>query len=147
MQGQSESNGSDCHYGFGKAQYWKNALCRNLASGAVRSSLQWAVLEVHCVCVLVRHSLQNADFVLGWEREGSPECMWSGSAAGAGSDGARQPASGNQGCPEDTRAAFIGRAVVKIGGEICLLVVEHGKGESAGGCEEGWSSGQLRGAE
>lgn len=73
--------------------------------------------------------------------------MWSGSAAGAGSDGARQSASENQGCPEDTRAAFIGRAVVKIGGEICLLVVEHGKGESAGGCEEGWSSGQLRGAE
>lgn len=59
--------------------------------------------------------------------------MWSSSAAGAGSNGARQPASGKQRRPEDTRAAFIGRAVVKIGGEICLLVVEHGKGGSAGG--------------
>jgi len=53
--------------------------------------------------------------------------------AGAGSDGARQPASGKQRCPEDSRAAVIGRAVVKIGGELCLLVGGHGKGGRAGG--------------
>lgn len=70
---------------------------------------------------------------LGWAesmREAQSAC---GAATGTGSNGACQPASGKQRCPEDTRAAFIGRAVVKIGGEICLLVVEHEKGESAGG--------------